>query len=171
MAKHNMKAKYTIKQKLNYREEDEIINKPLSCTELICNEYQTDKDSAIDLSRSKQDTSIQYRWQQKDELKGFIPKPVVPPEYGRVYQHQGMLLQNLHRHYLYIVIRLPKRKDLEQRILTFPNCDNYGIQRSLNPNLTSNDIKLNDNALHQQMCTHFKVNYLEEMDIIKQSKR
>ena len=47
-------------QKVNYRE-DEIINKPLSCTELVCNEYQTDKDGAIDLSRSKQDTSIQYR--------------------------------------------------------------------------------------------------------------
>ena len=38
-------------QKVNYRE-DEIIKKPLSCTELVCNEYQTDKD-VIDLSRSK----------------------------------------------------------------------------------------------------------------------
>ena len=88
-----------------------------------------------------------------------------------VYQHQGMLLQNLHRHYLYIVIRLPKLKDLERRIPTFPNCDNYGIQRSSNPNLTSDNVKLNDNALHQQLCTHFKVDYLEEMDIIKQTKR
>ena len=25
--------------------------------------------------------------------------------------------------------------------------------------------------MHQQICTHFKVDYLEEMDIIKQSKR
>ena len=82
-----------------------------------------------------------------------------------------MLLQNLHRCYLYIAIRLPKLKDIEQRILTFLNCDNYGIQRSLNPNLTSDDIKLNDNALHQQLCIHFKVDYLEEMDIIKQTKR
>ena len=82
-----------------------------------------------------------------------------------------MLLQNLHRCYLYIVIRLPKLKNLEQRIPTFLNYDIYGIQRSSNPNLTSDDIKLNDNALHQQICTHFKVNYLEEMDIIKQSKR
>ena len=82
-----------------------------------------------------------------------------------------MLLQNLHRHYLYIVIRLPKFKDLEQRIPTFPNCDNYGIQRSSNPNLTSDDIKLNDNALHQQLCTQFKVDYLEEMNNIKQTKR
>ena len=52
MAQHNMKAKYITKQKVNYRE-DEIINKPLSCTELVCYEYQTDKDGAIDLSRSK----------------------------------------------------------------------------------------------------------------------
>ena len=82
-----------------------------------------------------------------------------------------MLLQNLHRHYLYIVIRLPKLKDLEQRIPTFPNCDTYGIHRLSNPNLTCDNIKFNDNALHQQICTHFKVDYLEEMDIIKQSKR
>ena len=52
MAKHSMKAKYITMQKVNYRE-DKIINKPLSCTELICNEYQTDKDGVIDFSRSK----------------------------------------------------------------------------------------------------------------------
>ena len=69
------------------------------------------------------------------------------------------------------MIKLPKLKDLEQRIPTFHNCDNYGIQRSSNPSLTSDDINLNNNALHQQLCTHFKVDYLEEMDIIKQTKR
>ena len=104
-------------------------------------------------------------------MKGFIPKPVAWPEYGTVYQHQGMLLQNLHRHYLYIVIRLPKLKDLDKKILMFPNCDNYGVHRSSNPNPTSDDVKLNDNTLHQQICTHFKVDSLEEMDIIKQTKR
>ena len=82
-----------------------------------------------------------------------------------------MLLQNLHRRYLYIVIRLPKLKDLEQKIPIFPDCDNYGISRSSNPNLTSNGVKLNDNALYQQICTCFKVDYLEEMDTIKQTKR
>ena len=82
-----------------------------------------------------------------------------------------MLLQNLNRHYLYLVIRLPKHKDFEQKKLVFPNCDNYGIHRSFNPNPTSDDVKLNNNALHQQIGTHFKIDYLEEMDIIKQSKR
>ena len=66
---------------------------------------------------------------------------------------------------------LPKLKDLEQKIPNFPDCDNYSIHRSSHPNLTSDDIKLNDNALHHQICTHFKVDYLEEMDIIKQTKR
>ena len=73
-----------------------------------------------------------------------------------------MSLQNLNRCYLYIVIRLPKLKDLEQKIPTFPNCDNYGVSRSSNPNLTSDEVKFNDNALHQQICTCFKVDYLEE---------
>ena len=78
-----------------------------------------------------------------------------------------MLLQNLNRHYLYIVIRLLKLKDLEKKIQTILNCNNYGTHRSSNPNPTSDDVKLNDNALHQQIYTHFKVDYLEEMDIIK----
>ena len=82
-----------------------------------------------------------------------------------------MLLQNLHRCYLYIVISLLKLKDLEQKIPTFPNCDNYSVSRSSNQNLTSDEVKLSDNALHQQICTHFKVDHLEEMDIIKQTKR
>ena len=60
MAKHNVEAKYITKKKVSYREEDKIINKPLSHTEVVCNEYQTDKDGMIDLSRSKQDTGIQY---------------------------------------------------------------------------------------------------------------
>ena len=95
-------------QKVNYRE-DKIINKSLSCTQPVCNEYQNGKDGAIDLSRSKRDTSIQCRRQKKDDIKGFIPKLVAQSEHGTVYQHQGMLLQNLHRHYLYIVIRLNLR--------------------------------------------------------------
>ena len=61
---------------------------------------------------------------------------------------------------------MPKLKDLDQKILMFLNCDNYGVHRSSNPNPTSDDVKLND----KQICTHFKVDYLEEMDIIKQAK-
>ena len=34
-----------------------------------------------------------------------------------------------------------------------------------NPNPTSDDIKLNDNALHQQICTQCNVDYLEEMTL------
>ena len=67
--------------------------------------------------------------------------------------------------------KIAKLKDLDHKILTFPNCDNYGVHRLSNPNPTSDDVKLNDNASHQQICTRFKVDYLEEMDIIKQAKR
>ena len=62
-------------------------------------------------------------------------------------------------------------KHLYQKIPTFPNCDNYGVHRSLNPDPTSDDVKPNDYTLHKQICTHFKVDYSEEMDIIKQAKR
>ena len=88
---------------------------------------------------------------------GFIPKPIACPEYGTVYQHQGMLLQNLHCRYLYIVIQLPHLKDLDQKISTFPNCDNYGICRASNHNPLSDNIRTNDNELHQQLCGTFRI--------------
>ena len=81
-----------------------------------------------------------------------------------------MLLQNLHHRYLYIVIRLPLLKDLDQKMPSFPNCDNYGICRASNPNPLNDDTKTNDNELHQQLCITFKIDYLQEMDIITKIK-
>ena len=61
-------------------------------------------------------------------------------------------------------------KDLDQKIPSFPNCDNYGIRRASNPNPLNDDTKTNDNELHQQLCVTFKIDYLQEMDIITKVK-
>ena len=81
-----------------------------------------------------------------------------------------MLLQNLHCRYLYIVIQLPHLKDLDQKISSFPKCDNYGIHRASNPNPLNKNTRTNDNELHQQLCRTFKIDYLQEMDIITKVK-
>ena len=73
--------------KVNYRQEDEIVNSPHSCTSLECSTYRTSKDGEIDLTRRKQDTGIQYRHEKKEDVKGFIPKLIAQLEYGTVYQH------------------------------------------------------------------------------------
>ena len=146
--------------KVNYRQEDEIVNSPHSCTSLECSTYRTPRDDEIDIMRWKRDTGIQYRHEKKEDVLGFIPKPITHPEYGTVYQHQGMLPQNLHNRYLNIVIQLPHLKDLDQKIPSFPNCDSYGIRRALNPNPLNDDTRTNDNELHQQLCGIFKIDYL-----------
>ena len=84
-------------------------------------------DGHIDITRWKRSLGIQYKHESKEDIAGFISKPVARPEYGTIYQHKGMLLQNLHRRYLYIAIKLPHLSDLEQRIPDFPNSDNYGL--------------------------------------------
>ena len=43
MAKHNIKTKYILKKQIIYREEDEIITKQLSCTEIECNDIKWKK--------------------------------------------------------------------------------------------------------------------------------
>ena len=109
---------------------------------------------------------IQYKHKSKEDIAGFISKLVARPEYRTIHQHKGMLLQNLHRRYLYITIKLPHLSDLEQRILDFLNCDNYGSLHASNPDPLLDDTPTNDNELHQVICNTFKIDYLQEMDII-----
>ena len=45
---------------------------------------------------------IQYKHESKEDIAGFISKLVARPEYGTIYQHKGMLLQNLHHRYLHM---------------------------------------------------------------------
>ena len=61
-------------------------------------------------------------------------------------------------------------KDLDQKIPIFPNCNNYRICRASNSNPLNDDTKTNDNELHQQLCVTFKIDYLQEMDIIMKIK-
>ena len=102
----------------------------------------------------------------KKDIAGFISKLVARPEYGKIYQHKGMLLQNLHRRYLYIVIKLPHLSDLEQRIPNFLNCDNYRSLTASNLDTLLDDTPTNDNELHQVICNTFKIDYFQEMDTI-----
>ena len=162
--------KFQKMSKINYREEVNKVDSPHSCTSPGCTLYTTSRDGVIDIKRQKRDTHIQYRHEKKEDIAGFIPKPIARPEYGKVYQHQGMLLQNLHHRYLYIGIQLPHLKDLYQKIPSFPNCDNYGICRASNPNHLNDDTKTNNNELHQQLCETFKIDYLQDMDIITKVK-
>ena len=83
-----------------------------------------------------------------------------------IYQCKGMLLQNIHHRYWYILIKLPHLSDLEQEIPSFPNCYNYGSLDAGNPDLLLDDTPTNDNKLHQVICNTFKIDYFQEMDII-----
>ena len=166
MTNRTIHSKFKQVQKVQYKQEDETKNKHHSCTALNCNLVQITTDGTIDMVRKKRDIGIQYRHEKKDDIKGFIPKPVARPEYSTVYQHQGMLLQNLHHRYLYIVIQLPHVNALHQKIPSFPNCEDYGICRASNPNPLQDYTRTNDNELHQQICQNFHTDYLQEMDII-----
>ena len=114
MAKRSIKAKYRETRVVNYRRDNSDTNTPSTCTFIKCDEYRTGYDRQIDTSRCKCAVGIQYKHESKKDIAGFISKPVARPEYGMIYQHKGMLLQNLHRRYLYILIKLSNLLDLEQ---------------------------------------------------------
>ena len=159
MAKRIIKAKYRETRVVNYRQDNNDVNTLSTCTFLKCDEYRTDYDGQLDTSRRKRAVGIQYKHENKEDIKGFISKPVARPEYGTIYQHKGMLLQNLHRRYLYILIKLSNLLDLEQQIPDFPNCDNYGSLPANNPDPMLDDTPTNDNELHKVICNNFKIDY------------
>ena len=128
--------------------------------------YRTDHDGQIDTTRGMCTLGIQYKHESKEDITGFISKPVARPEYGMIYQHKDMLLHNLHHRYLYILIKLPHLLDLEQQIASFPNHDNFDSLTASNPDPLLDDTPTNDNTLHQVICNTFKIDYFQEMDTI-----
>ena len=132
----------------------------------MTDQYRTNYDRHIDIIRRKCALGIQYKHVSKEDITGFISKLVARPEYRTIYQHKGMLLQNLHHRYLYIIIKLPHLSDLEQGIPSFLNCDNYGSLTANNPDPLLDDTQTNDNELHQVICNTFKIDYFQEMDTI-----
>ena len=132
-AKRIIKATYRETTVVNYRQDNDDLMTPSTCTFLDCNDYRIYFNGQIDTSRCKRAVGIQYKHESKEDIAGFIPKPVTRPEYGTIYQHKSMLLQNLHHRYLYILIKLTNLLDLEQQIPDFPNCGNYSSLSANNP--------------------------------------
>ena len=165
-AERIIKPKYKKTKVVNYRQQNDNLNILETCTFLDCDQYRTNYDGHIDITRQKRVLGIQYKHKSEEDIAGFISKLVARPEYGMIYQHKGMLLQNLHCRYLYIIIKLPHLLNLEQRIPDFPNCDNYGSVHTSNPDPLLDDTPTNDNELHQVICNTFKIDYFQEMDVI-----
>ena len=155
MAIRSIKAKYRETRTVKYRQDNNDTNALSTCTFIKCDEYRTGYDRQIVTSRCKRAVGIRYKHESREDIEGFISKPVARPEYGTIYQHNVMFLQNLHRRYLYILIKLPNLLDLEQQIPDFPNCDNY-VSLSAN---NSDPTPTNDNELHQVICNNFKIDY------------
>ena len=89
-AKRIIKTKYRETKVVNYRQENNDFNTLLTCTFLDCDEYRTDHDGQIDTTRQKCALGIQYKHESKEDITGFISKPVARPEYRTIYQHKGI---------------------------------------------------------------------------------
>ena len=165
-AKRIIKTKYRRTKVVNCRQQNDNLNTLVTCTFLDCDQYRMNYDRHINIIRQKCTLGIQYKHKSKEDIAGFISKLVARPEYRMIYQHKGMLLQNLHRRYLYIVIKLPHLSNLEQRIPNFLNCDSYSSLTASNPDPLLDDTPTNDNELHQVICNTFKIDYFQEMDTI-----
>ena len=85
-AKRIIKTKYRETKVVNYRQDNDDYKILSTCTFLDCNKYRMDYDRQIDTSRHKHTLGIQYIHDSKEDIAGFISKPVARPEYRTIYQ-------------------------------------------------------------------------------------
>ena len=71
-----IKTKYRETKVVNYRQESDDSNILSTCTFLDCDKYRTDYDGQIDTTRQKRTLGIQYKHESKEDIAGFISKPV-----------------------------------------------------------------------------------------------
>ena len=116
MGKRTIKAKYRETRVVNNRQDNNNFSTLSTCTFLDCDEYRMDYNRQIETSRCKCAVGIQYKHESKEDIAGFISKPVARPEYRMIYQHKGMLLQNLHHRYLYILIKFIRPRTANTRL-------------------------------------------------------
>ena len=83
-AKGIIKAKCRVTTLVNYRQDNDNLRTSSTCTFLDCDNYRMDFDGQIDTSRHKCAVGIQYKHESKEDIAGFIPKPVARPEYGTI---------------------------------------------------------------------------------------
>ena len=81
MTKRSIKAKYRVKKIVNYRQDNNDANTLLTCTSIKCDQFRTGYIEQIDTSRHKHAVGIQYKHESKEDIAGFISKPVARPEY------------------------------------------------------------------------------------------
>ena len=76
--------KYKKTKLVNYRQQRDNLNILETCTFIDCDQYRTNYDGHIDITRRKRSLGIQYKHKSKEDIAGFISKPVARPEYGTI---------------------------------------------------------------------------------------
>ena len=91
-AERIIKTKYKKTKVVNYRQQNDNLNILETCTFLDCNQYRTNYDGHINITRQKCALGIQYKHESKEKHCRLHSKPIARPEHGTIYQHKGMLL-------------------------------------------------------------------------------
>ena len=67
--------KYKKTKLVNYRQQRDNLNILETCTFIGCDQYRTNYDGHIDITRRKRSLGIQYKHKSKEDIAGFISKP------------------------------------------------------------------------------------------------
>ena len=95
-----------------------------------------------------------------------IIHPMVKPEYGMLFKHQGYFMQGLCRLYLFIAIKLPRVSDLLHDPDLMPHCHRWAEQWDVpsSQQSTTYNQKSYDEPIHQHICKELFDTYKDPMN-------
>ena len=90
---------------------------------------------------------------------------MVKPEYGMLFEHQGYLMQELHRLHLFIAIKLPRVSDLLHDPDLMPHCNRWAEQWDVpsSQGSTTYNQQPYDEPIHQHICKELFDTYRDTM--------
>ena len=77
--------KYKKTKVVNYRQQNDNLNILETCTFLDCDQYRTNYDGHIDITRQKHTLGIQYKHESKEEREQRIPNFLNCDNYGSLH--------------------------------------------------------------------------------------
>ena len=76
IAERIITAQYKKTKLINYRQQRDNVNTLETCTFIDCDQYRMNYDGHIDITKHKCSLGIQYKHENKEDIAGFISKPV-----------------------------------------------------------------------------------------------
>ena len=157
-AMKDIKISYKESKPVQYRMVSDTARKPL---------FSTDSIPIVKEDRMRIKRELPLSTTPIPAFESWVPEPVLRPEYGTLYHHQGFLMPGLRRTYLFVVVDIPSVANLIHSPPQFPRCSDWANRNLEYWQNTHVDIPEIQELIHQDVCREHSEAYKQMLKTIE----